>query len=107
MARQQAAATSWALSLKLEIFKEHRSTGSSDFAEETSANRVGLVGIEPTFTGVRDRYIPLSATVPNVITSTVGPVGIEPTPDGLKVSHAACYTTTPNRKVAQAFMPTH
>jgi hypothetical protein len=114
MARQQAAATSWALSFHFKDFKEHRSSCHRAIAQGLSSTAVGLVGIEPTFTGVRDRYIPLSATVPELKTgsgpvfapsrSTVGPVGIEPTPDGLKVSHAACYTTTPNRKVAQAFM---
>jgi hypothetical protein len=36
---------------------------------------VGLVGIEPTSSGLRDRCIALSATIPY----SVGAVGVEPT----------------------------
>ncbi len=79
---------------------------------------VGPVGIEPTSSGLRDRRITLSATVPSQsarresnprpgpykgpaltaelrATARVGPEGIEPTPAGLKVRCAASYTTTP------------
>ena len=142
MARQQATATSWALGWKpnCQRPKYDQSTGrdsnprrritgavSSPLDDQCSYS-VGPVGIEPTSSGLRDRCITLSATVPNqsarrelnprpasykdaaltaeLRAQRVGPEGIEPTPYGLKVRRAACYTTTPKGDRAYAFQPT-
>jgi hypothetical protein len=127
MARRQAAATSWALGWKPNC-QRPKSTGwesnprprvtravSSPLDDQCLS--VGPVGIEPTSSGLRDRCITLSATVPcsrrggsrtlglelirlpllplsYAPAVRVGPEGIEPTPAGLKVRCAACYTTT-------------
>ena len=76
MARRQAAATSWALRLEAELSKiqEHRvglePTSPHYGCGVLAAERpvlvlsVGPVGIEPTSSGLRDRRITLSATVP-------------------------------------------
>ena len=76
LARRQAAATSWALGWKpncqrtqstgRESNPRRRCTGAeSSPLDHQCGCSVGPVGIEPTSSGLRDRCITLSATVPN------------------------------------------
>ena len=64
--------------------------------------KVGSAGIEPASSGLRDRCITLSATIPGIslfwrtprFNFQVGSTGFEPAPGRLKVCCAASYTTT-------------
>ena len=121
------AATSWALALCAELSKiestgwesnpRPRVTRAVSSPLDDQCLSVGPVGIEPTSSGLRDRCITLSATVPisrrggsrtldltlirgplsplSYAPLAVGPEGFEPTLAGLKVRCAASYTTTP------------
>ena len=77
LARRHAAATSWALDCEHQVVKEpehrvgleptspHYGCGILAARRPVLFLSVGPVGIEPTSSGLRDRCITLSATVPN------------------------------------------
>ncbi len=95
----------------LEPTSPHYGCGVLATGRPVRSMSVGPVGIEPTSSGLRDRRIALSATVPccrrgrsrtfdltlirgplsplSYAPLSIGPEGLEPTPDGLKVRYAA------------------